>query len=420
MYGLLINLASLLLAVVLLEVGSGLQGLLIPVRADIAGFATTLIGGLGTAYYLGFVVGCLQTPHLVHRVGHIRCFAALAAVGACVVLTHGLIVDPWIWIGLRLLMGYCFAGLYMVVESWLNERAGSETRGRILALYMIATWAGVVGGKLLFPLAPADGFVLFALACMLIALSLVPVALTAAVAPVLPALSRAGIADVYRTAPIGLVGCAAIGLANGAFWSLAPVFALARGGSSIDVGLFMAAAVVGGGLSQWPLGRWSDRVDRRWVIFGSCVAAAVVGGLLLVERDGDGITMLALAAAFGASALPIYSLCVAHANDRASPEAFVEVSGRLLLAFGVGAIFGPLVAGVAITWAGPASLFVYMGVIHISLAAFIFVRLRLVEAVPEAERGSFAPMQPVPHTTQVVFELHPASEAAGEPEQKAD
>jgi MFS family permease len=410
-------LLSLLLALVLLNLGSGLLGVLIPIRSELAGFSIVTIGSLGTSYYLGFVVGCLFLPELVSRFGHIRSFSAVAAAAAGAALLHALTVTPLAWLVLRAAVGFCFAGLFMVIESWLNDLATSQTRGRVLGLYTAATWFGVVSGNLLFSLPSPGDFHLFALASIAISISLVPIALTTGAVPTIPEAASMSAAELFRTAPVGVAGCLAAGVANGAFWTFAPLFAQARSGSSLDVSLFMSATVVGGALSQWPIGRFSDRLDRRWVILCVCVVSAAVALLLALQSRITAPGLMGLGTIFGAFALSLYSICAAHVNDRADPKTFIKVSSHLLMAFGLGAIVGPLVAGFVISHMGISMLFAFTAAIHVALAIFTLSRIWTVKPVPERERGLFAPLPPIGHGTQPFFELQQSAQL---PEHRPD
>ena len=318
------SLTSLFGAVAILFVGSGLLGVLTPIRAEIEGFPTLTIGALGTAYYLGFVAGCMRGPWIVHRVGHVRTFAALAAIAASAALTHAMLVHIVAWIALRGLLGFCFAGLYMVIESWLNGGADNHIRGRLLSLYMVVNMAGLAGGKMLLATSEPSSFVLFGVVTICIALALVPVSLTRSVVPSPPEHVTFRLDLLYQTAPIGVVGCLAVGITNGAFWSLGPLFADARFVSISGVALFMSVVLVGAMAGQWPLGWLSDRIDRRYVIALACLAAA--GAALALARMGAASpSMLFIASfAFGVTALPIYSICVAHANDYGDTEDFAR------------------------------------------------------------------------------------------------
>jgi MFS family permease len=408
----LISLLYLLIATVLLEIGNGLLGVLVPIEGKLAGFSTVTIGGLGTLYYSGFVVGCMVLPPIIRRFGHIRSFSAFAAVAASAALVLTLTATPWAWLVLRATAGVCFAGLLIVIESWLNNQAAQQRRGHVFGLYMAATWFGIVGGQLLFSIPNSQSFQLFALVSIAVCLSLVPVTLTTGAVPAIPQVTSINVAGLYRTAPVGLVGCLAAGLANGAFWTFAPLFAEARSETSLGISLFMSAAVIGGALSQWPIGRFSDRVDRRWIIAGVCLVSAAVALLIILQPGGLDPLLIGLTMLFGASALTLYPLCVAHVNDRADPAAFIEVSSRLLMAFGLGAIIGPFLAGFLIAATGITNLFVFTAGIHMALALYAFSRIRLAEPVPEPERAAFAPSPPLTHGTQAAVELQQGAEQA--------
>ena len=399
---------SLLLAVLFLELGSGLQGVLVPIRAELAGFPLTMIGSLGSVYYIGFVAGCVFLPQTVRRVGHIRAYAALAATAASAVLLHSLFVTAGAWLVFRALIGFCFAGLFMVTESWLNDRATAQTRGQILGIYMVVTWVGVIGGKMLFSAAPADASDLFLVTSIAVGLSLVPISLTASSAPSIIQPSRMTMIELYRIAPVGLVGCLVVGVVNGAFWTFVPLFAQARSESSIGVSLFISACVAGGALGQWPIGKVSDLFDRRWIIMITCWTAAAAGLAFVLQPEASDWLLLVVAAVFGSAGLSVYSICVAHANDRSDPSAIVDVSSHLLLAFGIGAIFGPFLAGLVISAAGVASLFLFTAMFHAVLGLFVFARTRAEKPVTEEERVIFAPHAPIGHSTQAVVELHPS------------
>jgi MFS family permease len=403
-----------MLAVFLLEIGSGLQGVLIPIRGQLAEFPTVLLGGLGTVYYIGFVTGCILLPRTVRRVGHIRCYSALAAIAASLALLHAMVVAPSAWLLFRLLVGVCFAGLFMVTESWLNDQTTQENRGRVLGFYMVVTWLGVISGKMLFSVSLSDDFHLFALASVAVGLSLVPIALTDGAVPAIPQPSRIRFWELYHTAPVGLIGCIAVGLANGAFWSFGPLFGQDRFGPGLGVSLFLTACVVGGAISQWPIGRISDHMDRRWVVFLLCAVSTATGLLLAWNPANSGPATYFLAGLFGVASLSIYSVCIAHANDRADPSNYVDVSSYLLLAFGTGAILGPFIAGMFISAIGISSLFVFTASVEAALAVFVLVRIRNEAPVPVPDRAIFTGQPPLSHGTQAVIELQPIANVEGD------
>ena len=402
------SLTSLFSAVAILFVGSGLLGVLTPIRAQIDGFPTIAIGALGTSYYVGFIAGCLYGPRIIRRVGHVRTFAALAAIAASGVLVLAMLVHLVSWIALRGLLGFCFAGLYMIIESWLNGGADKDIRGRLLSIYMVVNMAGLTGGKMLLATGEPSTFVLFGIVSICISLALVPISLTRSVVPSPPEHVALRLDRLYETAPIGVVGCLAVGMANSAFWSLGPVFAEVRFASVTGVAAFMSVVVVGAVAGQWPLGWLSDRIDRRYVIILGCVAAAVAA-LVLAQMAGRSASMLLAASfIFGITALPIYSLCVAHANDYGASEDFIEISSGLLLLFGAGAMIGPLVASIAMSAAGPAGLFLFTAPIHLGLASFAVWRMFRRSRAPAEERTVF---KEVPQTSPALYQLDPRSAA---------
>jgi MFS family permease len=416
-------LTALLLAVAILFFGNGLQGVLLPVRATLEAFATTSIGLIASAYSAGFMVGCFSMPYVVRRVGHIRAFAVCAAMAASVVLLMALAVHPLVWIPLRGLSGLCFAGLFMVIESWLNERATSVNRGQVLAVYMVINLSAVTIGQMMLPLGNPAGFSLFALTAIAITLALVPVGLTTSSAPQPLREVRLRLRRLYAMSPVGVVGGFFVGLANGAFGGLGAVFATEIGLSITGIALFMSASLVGGALAQLPIGRLSDRIDRRKVIASVCALAAVAGVLLAVLGDArqggllvradlglaelSPIALIAVAAVFGAAIYSQYSLCVAHTNDFVSREEFVEASSGLLLTWALGASIGPVLGAFAMDGLGVAGLFLYTAAVHAGFALFTVYRIGQRAAVPPAERDRYVAAGRPSRTTPVCIELDP-------------
>lgn len=401
-----IAIISVLAAIFLCEFGSSLLGILQPIRGLQEGFPNYGIGTIGMAYYFGFILGCLFIPRLIKRFGHIRTFSAFAAIAGSSALLNVFIIDIIAWFLLRIIFGFCMAGLFTVAESWLNELAVPKTRGRILAGYMVAVWFAVLSGKLLFSVQDPSDVLPFAIVSILISLSLVPVALTTGVTPEQKEAVRFRPRDVFEAAPIGVVTCFLIGMINGALWVLAPIYAQVQTQSTASVGIFMAVLVFGGALAQWPIGKLSDHVDRRWVILISSMIASAFGIGLAALQHIDQFGLFAFAFVFGAAALPLYSLCIAHVNDQVTSEMFIEVSGQLLLTFGLGAIIGPLIASVLIDIINAYALFAYTAAVHVLIASYAAWRMFKVSPVPKEERGSFTA---IPQTTPQVFEMQPTS-----------
>mgnify|MGYP003627835908 CR=1 FL=1 len=381
--------AALLLSVFILLVGNGLQGTILPIRADIEGFSAFEIGGIGAAYYLGFTIGCVAGPYAIKRVGHIRAFAALAAIAAASSMLHALMVSPFPWYVFRCLTGVCFAGLYMIIESWLNEHSTNENRGHVLSIYQCVNLTAITAGQFLLNASSPGGFELFAIITVLIAIGLVPVALTTATAPRPIQQTRLRIGWLYGISPVAVLGCLAVGLANGAFWGLAPVFARLNDMAVSEIAVFMAVTIIGGAILQFPLGRISDHYDRRYVLIVACLACAMAGLGLALLSDGSHTVMLVLAFLFGGFAFPIYALSIAHANDLVEPDDRVNVSSGLLLIFGLGAVIGPVIASAVMEVASHRALFYFTAGVHIFTAAFAFYRTTRRHAPAAAERDDF-------------------------------
>ncbi len=392
MFRALAPVAALLLSVVFLLMGNGLQTTLAPVRADVEGFSAMSLGLLGGGYYAGFGAGCLIGPLLLRRAGHIRVFAALVAVASAAALIHPIFIDPYIWIGLRAVSGFCLAGLFMVIESWLNEKATNESRGVVFSTYLTINLTVVTIGQMLLLVDDVKAFSLFALTSILLSLAAVPLALTRSAQPTPPDLVSVRLWRLFKLSPVGVIGVAAVGLSNGAFWSLGPVFAQAAGGGPAAAATFMATGAVAGAVCQWPLGRASDKTDRRNIIVFACVGAIVAGAFAFVAGSQSDGLRLSVAALFGGFALPMYALCAAHMNDMIEGDGFVEAAGGLLLTFAVGAMIGPVAASAVMSLLGPDGLFAFTAGIHTALLIFVVIRIRLRRTRPAdlEDRTTFA------------------------------
>lgn len=407
---------ALLLSTALLLMGNGLQGVLLPVRGSIERFSALELGILGGSYFLGFALGCVHGPRLVRRAGHIRVFAAMVAVASAIALAHPLILSPLLWWLLRGVTGYCFATLYMVIESWLNERSTSETRGLVFSVYTIINLTVITAGQMMIAFGDPAALPLFSIVSILISIAAVPVALSQAAAPAPLQQVRLRVFRIYRLSPVGFVGCVTIGLTNGSFWSLGPVFAQTLTSDATGVAIFMSGTVIFGALGQWPLGRTSDRVDRRKVIVTACIGAAAGAiGLTLFQAYGN-LAIYGFAAVLGFFLFPIYSLAVAHTNDFVGHEDYVETSSALLLLYALGAAVGPMIASAVMALIGPTGLFVFTAVCLALLALFSVWRMLRRTTAPEEKRPDFADSI---RFAQTVAALDPVSEdefGSGDPE----
>ncbi len=382
-------LVPLLIAAGVLLAGNGLQGTLIALRAAEEGFDTAYIGYLGTAYFAGFLMSCIVTPRLLRAVGHIRVFAALAAITAASTLVLVLWIDPFAWMLLRLITGFSFAGLFMSVESWLNGAAKNADRARILSIYRVVDLVAVTGAQFLIPAFGVSSFAIFAIAALMINLSLVPVSLADRSNPEPPKEVKFDLKTIWAISPLACLGCITIGMTNSSFRLVGPIYAAGAGLDANGIAMFMSAGIIGGAVLQFPLGWLSDRYDRRWILIWA-TAGACLAALYLAHLAGTDVFLLnAGIFAFGAFSLPLYSLSTAHANDRAKPGQFVLLAAGLSFFYSLGAAAGPTIVGWVMTAYGTQYFFVYMSIVHAGLIALTLWRMSR-RARPEREsRGRF-------------------------------
>lgn len=385
--------AALLLSVALVLMGNGLQGALLPLRAGIDGQTALEIGILGSSYFLGFGAGCYMAAYFIERSGHIRAFAAAVALASTTALLHALVTDPLVWWMLRAMTGFCFAVIYTVIESWLNDKSDDANRGTIFSVYTIINLTVLTIGQFMLVFGDPSEFPLFTIASILVSLSAIPVALSRAEAPAPPQQTRLRLGHLYRLSPAGTVGAFAVGTANGTFWALGPIYAAQSlpGLSGTEaVAFFMSAVVLGGALGQWPLGRWSDRLDRRLVIVAAACCAAGAGGALFFLSAALGPGLIALAALFGFFAFPLYALSVAHTNDVIDRSAYVEAASGLLLLYGIGAVIGPLIAATLAGFTEVRTIFAFTAAVHVALVLFIAYRIARRTPSEEPDQPSFS------------------------------
>lgn len=404
--------AALLLGVSILLTGQGLQGTLLPVRAALEEFATVSIGIMGAAYFFGFTLGCLRGGELVRRVGHVRVFLAMTALGSAAPLVHGLFLSPVGWAFLRMISGFCFAVLYVVIESWLNEASTNENRGTIFSIYAMISLTVLAAGQMMTLLYDPFGLQLFAIASVLVSLGALPVALSTSPSPEIPQSVKLDLRKLYRISPAAAVGCLATGLANGAFWSLAPVFAVSVAGNPSLPAWFMTASVIGGAVLQWPLGYLSDKIGRRKIIVASAAIGAGIAVVFVGSFDNlNFVTACIAGLLWGSVAFPLYAIAVAHANDFAETDDYVMISSGLLLMYGVGAIAGPFIASSIMTWSNAAGLYAFTGIVHLSLVAFVGYRMLRRESAPDEAHMAFGDALATAHTASQVYEEEIHSQA---------
>ncbi|WEK49713.1 MAG: MFS transporter [Candidatus Kaistia colombiensis] len=408
----LIPVAALLMGSALLLIAGGIHGLLLPIRGAIEGFSTTELGLIGTGWAVGFVLGCIIVPRIVRRVGHVRAYGVMASIAGVVILLNLLIISPWAWIGMRAFSGFCFAGAQMIVESWLNERATRENRGTIFSVYQMVNFAASTAGQLLLATAPAEGFFFFVLGAIFYCLAILPSALSTAQTPRPLKTTKIDLRSLFRNSPVSAVGCFLIGLVNGAFGTLGAVYGQKIGLPTAVIAFFMSAAVLGGAITQVPLGKLSDKIDRRLVLIGVATAAIVMSLAIAFVSPTQPTVIIAMIALFGGMIYPMYGLTVAHANDYAAPDDFVKVASGLLLMSGFGTMIGPIIGALAMTHLGPAGLFTFFSVIHVVLIGYTAFRMTRRPAPRDVPRDAFQPMPLLKNATPETIALDPRAEDA--------
>lgn len=402
-------LIALLSGTALLLAGSGLLGSLLAVRGQLEGYSAQTLGLVMSGYFVGFFLGTFAAPNLIQRIGHIRAFAFYAALCAITVLLHPVLLDPWAWGGLRLLTGVALVGLYTVIESWLNAQAAPAQRSQVFAVYMAVNLLALAAGQWLLGLYPPAMFIPFSLVAVLVCAAALPVTASRMVQPELPATPRLALPALYRAAPAAASGSLLAGLAMGGFWGLAAVYALRLGLGVAGVATLMSVTIIGGAVLQWPIGRLSDRGDRRTTLaLVSLLAGAISVALVLVgTEEPDRRLLFALFFVFGGLVFTLYPICVAHLLDLLPTENMLSGCSSLLLLNGIGAAIGPAVAGMAMTAYGPQALPAFFAVTLAVLAMVAGGRRLLVQR----DRQHPAHFHPMLRTTPSALELLPETDS---------
>jgi len=397
---------SLLASVALLLVGVGLFNTFIGLRAAAEGFATETVGLMMSGYFVGLVAGTLRCGRLVNRVGHIRAFAAFCGLTAALVCLFPFLVSAPAWFLLRVLLGFNLAGLYMVAESWLNDRATPQTRGTMLSFYMMTTYLALGAGQFLLNAGDLAGLELFMITAMALSLAVVPVAVTRAPSPSPVEAPHFGFARLYAVSPVAVTGCICSGACIGALYGMGPVYAQRMGLSLPQISQFMGILVLSGLALQLPIGRLSDRYDRRDVITAVAGACGLASLLLVVFASHSTAGLFVLAALYGGTVATLYPLSIAYANDYLEPEELVPASGGLVLAFAAGAAVGPLAAATLMRALGPAGLFAFSAAVAAALVAFCFYRMRRRSWAPVWRKEAFVAL-PDATTTPISTDVDP-------------
>jgi MFS family permease len=368
--------AALLVAIGLSVAGNGLVAISLPLAAEAAGWSPLWLGLIGSAYFTGMLIGASASPPIIRAVGYDRAYMAVVALVTAVVIGFSVSREPIAWIVFRGVMGFSYAVLYSIVESWLQGSSDNATRGQVLGFYSVVQNAGSAVGNQSVSLAVPGDSLLFELAAIAIVLSIVPIAVSSAVAPPRPARPTMPLRLVWRQAPVGLVGVFLIGVANGPFWALMPVYVSGLGFTPGAVGTFMTAVVIGAALAQLPVGTLSDRFDRRKVLVGLLVANTVLDVFLgAVGGSLPGLAVGAVGFLLGGTVATQYYVVIAHVNDRTGRDNVVGIAALMLFVYCIGAMIGPITASAAMARFDGAALLFHNGIVHAGFVVYVLWRI---------------------------------------------
>lgn len=387
-----VSIAALLVGSALLLLAGGLHSLLLPVRGLAEGFSDASLGLLGAGWAMGYMAGCLLVPVIVKRVGHVRTFGALCSLAGITLLLNLLLMDAVAWIILRSISGFCFAGAAMIVESWLNERATNETRGKIFGIYTMINLGATTAGQMLLTTGDPNGFTFFVVGSIIYSLALLPTALSTASSPTPLTQARLDPKKLWRNSPIAVVAVFLVGISNGAFGTLGAVYGRRIGLDVSDIAIMMSLALLAGAVIQIPVGFLSDRTDRRLVLVGLALAAMALGTSISIFGGTSPLLTIALIGSFGGTIYSMYPVIVAHASDHADPGDFLKTSGGLLLIFGTGTMIGPLAAAGLMTATSPGALFQVTAAAHLTMMLFAIWRMTQRAALSTEEKTDFVPV----------------------------
>jgi MFS family permease len=381
----------LMVGVMLLMVGNGVQGSLLGIRGTMEAFTTFQLSIVMSAYFLGFLIGSRLAPAMIRNVGHVRVFAALGSLISAVLVLYPMLVDWQVWAGMRVIIGFGFAGIYITAESWLNNTVTNETRGQALSAYMIVQMLGIVASQALLGFGDPFGYDLFLIPSVLVSLAFMPILLAQSPAPTFDESARLGFRELFRISPVGFVGMLISGGVFSAMFGMASVWGAQSLLSFKQIALFTTALYVGGLVFQYPVGWLSDRMDRRTIMLWMSVAATVVMAVATFVKLPF-MALLVVAAMLGGITYPMYSLLIAYTNDFLSKDQMAAASAGLIFLNGFGAIFGPLVTGWLMGEVGPRGFFLFIGTLYAVHSGYILWRMSR-RAAP-AVAGSFRGMSP--------------------------
>lgn len=378
----------LLLGIMLLMVGNGIQGTLLGIRGEVEGFSTYQISYVMAAYFLGFLFGSRAAPQMIRHVGHVRVFAAMGSLISAILVIYPVFPDWIVWTALRVLAGFCFSAVYITAESWLNNTASNETRGQALSAYMIVQMLGIIASQVLLNLPDHSGFALFIIPSVLVSLAFMPILLAPTPAPAFDTTRRLPFRDLFQISPLGCVGMLLTGGVFSAMFGMAAVWGAREGLGVREISIFVGAMYVGGLVLQYPIGWASDRMDRRKLITG-LAALAALAMLLPAFVTLPFPALIGVAVLLGGITNPIYALLIAYTNDFLGRDQMAAASAGLIFLNGVGAIFGPTATGWMMETVGPRGFFLFIALLYVALLAYGLYRMtrRATPVVTGAFRG---------------------------------
>jgi MFS family permease len=417
---------ALLLGIVLIMLGNGMHFTLMGLRGGIEGFSSTELSIVTSGYFLGFLSGARFTPVLIQRVGHVRVFAALGSFMSAGLIAFTLLPEPWTWTVLRIIIGFCMSGIYVVAESWLNNASTNENRGKMLSAYMLAQTLGIIAAQGLLTLGDAGNAALFIGASILVSISFAPILLSVQPAPPVEVAKPGNLKELFAASPLGTIGIFLLGSIYASQSGMGAVFGSEIGLSANQISLFVAMLFGGALLMQIPIGWLSDRLDRRKVICGTAFLGAVACGLGWMAQSppdwlfSDPLVPIMGAAFFaGGTTTPLYALLLAYTNDNVPAEDMPATSGGLVFTFGLGAIIGPIAIGFAMDALGPFAFWIVLGGTFAAIAVYAFYRISQREALPVSETDTYLNLVPTASAVAVgdaavwAAENAEAEEAAG-------
>ena len=417
MFTVLGNTWALMLGMMLLMVGNGLQGTLIGIRGEIEGFSTIELSIVMSAYFVGFLGASQLVPELIRRVGHVRVFAALASFISAVLIAYPLLTNPIFWSLGRVVIGFCYCGVYITAESWLNNSVDNEKRGQALSLYMIVQMVGIVLAQGVLALGNPNGYSLFIIISILVSISFAPILLSISPAPAFERTKLMTLSHLFISSPLACVGMFLLGGVFSAQFGMSAVFGAQIGLSLSQISLFVASFYIGAMIFQYPIGWVSDKMDRRLLIL-LISAASATGSASAYFAGGYFFALVFAAFLVGGLTNPLYSLLIAHANDFIEYEDMASAAAGLLFVNGVGAVSGPIIIGYAMDAYGSEIFFVIIALLMATLA--IYAGYRMTQRATVSDTSSYAAV--LPNSTGVAVEIAQefAFDVTNDDEEKSD